>query len=340
MKISLLVLVGSMFASHALHSMRRASIPREYLFRNMGSKRKNIQKDIYGYEDPYPGNSYEYVSAKNSKQQKYMNVLNDNDNQLVFAIGPAGTGKTLIACSHAMKCLESGLVRKIIITRPVVPVEEEELGFLPGNINKKMDPWMRPIFDIFLQHCSQKELDRMMYDNIIEIAPLAFMRGRTFKDCIIIGDEMQNSSPSQMLMLLTRLGKNSKMIITGDGKQNDIPEGKNSGLVDIVEKTKRHIDFITKKYGKYNDKSIQLIEFSNKDIERSKIVKRVLDIYNIDNIINANNMTTMCAPIKTPCEQIPASKMSVEQQNNEFMKGFSNWEKKNNPHVAFDDDIV
>ena len=287
---------------------------------------------MYSYENPYPGNSYEYVSAKNTKQQEYMNVLNDKENQLVFAVGPAGTGKTLIACSHAMKCLEAGLVKKIVITRPIVPVEEEELGFLPGNINKKMDPWMRPIFDIFLQHCSQKELDRMMYDNIIEIAPLAFMRGRTFKDCIIIGDEMQNSSPSQMLMLLTRLGKNSKMVITGDANQNDIPANKKSGLVDIVEKTKTHTRFITRKYGENNDKSIQVIEFGNKHIERSKIVKRVIDIYNIDDIATADTSPSIDKP-----RVVDAS--TLEAQRLEFEKKFSTWEKRNNPHVAFDDEI-
>ena len=246
---------------------------------SMGASRKNVANE------PYNGHQYEFCSAKNKIQQTYMDTLNSAHTKIVFAVGPAGTGKTMIACNHAIKALKAGKIKKIVITRPIVPVEEEELGFLPGNINKKMDPWMRPIFDIFLQLYSQKEVDRMIYDNVIEIAPLAFMRGRTFKDCIIIGDEMQNSSPSQMLMLLTRIGRGSIMIITGDAGQNDISESKKSGLVDIIAKMKRHKQFIENKYG-YTDQSIQLIEFSNKDIERSRAVKHVLEIYNIDRFIN------------------------------------------------------
>ena len=125
----------------------------------------------------------------------------------------------------------------------------------------------------------------MIYDNVIEIAPLAFMRGRTFKDSIIIGDEMQNSSPSQMLMLLTRIGRGSKMIITGDARQNDMSGGKKSGLIDVMTKMRRHNRFVEDRYG-YVDNSMKLIEFSDKDVERSRIVKHVIDMYNIDNVIH------------------------------------------------------
>lgn len=178
----------------------------------------------------------------------------------------------------------------------------------------------------------------MMYDNIIEIAPLAFMRGRTFKDCIIIGDEMQNSTPSQMLMLLTRMGKDSKMIITGDAKQNDMTS-KKSGLVDIVDKTQKYMNFIKTKYGCYTDKSIQLIEFTNKDIERSKIVKRVLDIYNIDLIIDTmkkkdeNNDTSveqkiLELPRKDYHKKIGPN-LTMDEENNIFEEKFNEWKETN-----------
>lgn len=235
--------------------------------------------------EPYSLREYEFCTPKNSRQQKYIDTLNDKTNRIVFAIGPAGTGKTLIACNHAMKLLKAKSIERIVITRPIVPVEEEEIGFLPGNINKKMDPWMRPIFDIFLETFSQKELDRMVYDNIIEIAPLAFMRGRTFKKTFIIGDEMQNSTPTQMKMLLTRLGETSRLVVTGDVRQNDIANNKVSGLEDIVTKTKQYDEYMGKKYHSVPDSAVRVIEFDNSHIERSKVVRRVLDIYNIDKMV-------------------------------------------------------
>ena len=239
-------------------------------------------------KDPYQHIDYEFCKAKNEKQQTYINALNQEETKILFAIGPAGTGKTLIACNHAMKLLLGASIQRVIITRPIVPVEEEEHGFLPGNINKKMDPWLRPIFDIFLEKYSRTHLDRMMFDNIIEIAPLGFMRGRTFKNTLIIADEMQNSTPNQMKMLLTRIGENSKLIVTGDIKQTDISPEKVSGLSDIIHKTKRYFIFMKNKYGSHKDQSVQIIEFGNKDIERSKVVRKILDIYNIDNMVPKN----------------------------------------------------
>ena len=238
--------------------------------------------DMKKQKDPYQHIDYEFCIPKNEKQQKYISSLNEDENKILFAIGPAGTGKTLIACNHAMKLLMANSIQKIVITRPIVPVEEEEHGFLPGNINKKMDPWLRPIFDIFLDKYSRTQLDRMMFDNIIEIAPLGFMRGRTFKNTLIIADEMQNSTPNQMKMLLTRIGSNSKLIVTGDINQNDISPDKISGLSDIIDKTKRYFLFMKTKYGEHTDKSVQIIEFDNKDIERSKVVRKILDIYNVE----------------------------------------------------------
>ena len=211
-----------------------------------------------------------FYKPKTPNQKQYDSYLKDSTVKIIFAIGPAGSGKTLLACNHAIQELKSGNINKIIITRPVVPVEED-IGFLPGNINKKMDPWTRPIMDIFLEFYSQKEIDLMMLNSIIEISPLAYMRGRTFKNAFVIADEMQNSSPNQMLMFTTRFGENSKMIITGDLKQTD--KGILSGLYDFLEKFRM--------FQKNEDKvkEIKIVEMNKNDIKRDPIVSTILDIY-------------------------------------------------------------
>jgi phosphate starvation-inducible PhoH-like protein len=217
-----------------------------------------------------------FYKPKTSNQEQYVKCLNDPSIKLLFAIGPAGTGKTMLACNQAIKDLKSGVVDKIVLTRPVVPVEEEEIGFLPGNINKKMDPWTRPIFDIFNEFYQKRDLDAMLYNNVIEISPLAFMRGRTFKNAFIIADEMQNSSPNQMLMLTTRIGDGSKMVITGDLKQSD--RGMDSGLSDFITKYKKYNNFLVRNNTETNI-GIKIVELNANDIERSKVIKKLLDIY-------------------------------------------------------------
>ena len=207
-------------------------------------------------------------------QKKYNRLLENNDNSIIVAYGPAGTGKTLFACLKAITSLKKGDFNKIILTRPVVAVEED-LGFLPGNIVKKMDPWTRPIFDIFMEHYSKTEIDNMVYNNIIEISPLAYMRGRTFKNAFIIADEMQNSSPNQMMMLTTRIGTNSRMVITGDLNQSD--KSKNNGLSDLISKLRIYYNFNNDTNSGSN---IKLVELDVNDIERSDVVKKVIDIYN------------------------------------------------------------
>ena len=217
---------------------------------------------------------------KTENQIKYVDKLSNENNTIIVALGPAGTGKTLFACSEAIKQLKFGMVDKIIITRPLVTVEED-LGFLPGNINKKMDPWTRPIFDIFLEVFSQREIDVMMINNIIEISPLAYMRGRTFKNAFIIADEMQNSSPNQMMMLTTRIGLNSKMVITGDLKQTD--KGNNSGLSDFVNRFEMYKKYnINAQKNNSDNKNIDVIYLGKSDIERNPIVKKIIDIYQFD----------------------------------------------------------
>ena len=212
--------------------------------------------------------NYNLYTPKNSNQLKYVNYLNDNKSKIIVSLGPAGTGKTLFSCQKAINKLKCEEINKIILTRPVVTVEEE-IGFLPGNIIKKMDPWTKPIFDIFLEYYSKTELDLMLSSGKIEICPLAFMRGRTFKDAFILADEMQNSSPVQMKMLTTRIGDNSMLVITGDLNQTDYHH-KENGLYDFVKKVEYY----------NNTDLVKIIRFNDGDIERSEIVKKVIEIYN------------------------------------------------------------
>ena len=223
-------------------------------------------------------------SPKGYNQQLYVDTLNKPFNKLLFVVGPAGTGKTMFACLKAAELLKSGEIDKVIVTRPIVTVDED-FGFLPGNIAQKMDPWTRPLFDLFMEYFTKPEIDNLIRSNVIEIVPLAYMRGRTFKHSFIIADEMQNSSPSQMKMLTTRIGTNSRMVITGDLDQSD--RTTENGLKDILTKLKNYRN-------NYEDKLITIIEMKNSDIERSEIVRKIIDIYKCDannnnNSINNNN---------------------------------------------------
>jgi phosphate starvation-inducible PhoH-like protein len=205
------------------------------------------------------------VIPRNINQKQYLRILNDPTKNIVFALGPAGTGKTLIACQVGIKFFKEGLVDKIVVTRPAVSVDEEH-GFLPGTLQEKMAPWTRPIFDVLGEYYYSREIDEMIREGIIEISPLAYMRGRTFKNSYIIADEMQNATPNQMKMLLTRLGEGSKMVVTGDLAQAD--RLNDNGLIDFCrlldDKNYDHID---------------IVRFDMSDIERHKAVKEVLEIY-------------------------------------------------------------
>jgi phosphate starvation-inducible PhoH-like protein len=218
-------------------------------------------------------------TPKTFNQKKYVEYLNSNNNNLLIVDGPAGSGKTLFGCLKAIDSLKKKDVNKIILTRPVVSVEED-IGFLPGNIVTKMDPWTKPIFDIFLEYYSQNDINNMINKGIIEISPLAYMRGRTFKHSFIIADEMQNSSPNQMKMLTTRIGINSRMVITGDINQSD--KYSTNGLKDFIEKYNNYI--------KYNNEeklnNINFIHLNNSDILRSAIVEKVIKIYEFKEIIS------------------------------------------------------
>jgi phosphate starvation-inducible PhoH-like protein len=216
--------------------------------------------------------SYE---PRSNNQKSYVDNLQDWNIPIVLGIGPAGCGKTMFACLQAIHELKSGSVDKIILTRPIVPVEEEELGFLPGNLVKKMDPWTRPVFDIFSEFYQQRDIENMIHCGILEISPLAYMRGRTFKRAFIIADEMQNSTPNQMLMLTTRIGDYSKMVITGDLKQSD--RSADNGLLDFMDKLNFH-----KQRKDYVEGAlrIEMTQMEKGDVQRSPIVSQILDIYN------------------------------------------------------------
>uniref|UniRef100_A0A6C0DUV7 PhoH-like protein n=1 Tax=viral metagenome TaxID=1070528 RepID=A0A6C0DUV7_9ZZZZ len=235
-------------------------------------------------------------SPKTLNQKLYVDYLSDPNSSIVIAHGAAGTGKTLFACSAAVHELQSGRIQKIVLTRPIVSVEKEELGFLPGNLIHKMDPWTRPLFDILLEYYSQKDIDSMLHTGVLEISPLAYMRGRTFKRAFIIADEMQNSSPNQMLMLATRIGVDSKMVVTGDLKQSD--SGDNNGLQFFIHKLKGSRDSIPE---------IKMVEMKSLDIQRSVIVSKIIDLFsdhstsvarafnnNVDDTSSYKNMNMTC----------------------------------------------
>lgn len=209
-----------------------------------------------------------FTAPKNPHQVEYVAALKNRNKKIVICAGPAGTGKTLFATEHGIRQFLTGGVEKLIFTRPSVSVDED-LGFLPGSLEDKMAPWIRPIYDILYAHLSPTEVTSLIEEKLIEIAPLGYMRGRTFKNAWIVADEMQNSTVSQMKMLLTRLGENSRIIVTGDLEQFDRIDGCN-GLDDFLFKLKCKIA---------KPDSIVSFQFDKSDIQREEVVKDVLDIY-------------------------------------------------------------
>jgi phosphate starvation-inducible PhoH-like protein len=212
------------------------------------------------------------ILPRNIAQEDYLYQLANPDNNIVFAIGPAGTGKTLLCTQMGIKAFMEREVKKIVITRPAVSVDEQH-GFLPGDLNEKMAPWTRPIFDIFEKHFTVDQITMMLENNVIEISPLAYMRGRTFENAWIIADEMQNATKSQMKMLLTRIGNGAKMIVTGDLKQHDRGFSEN-GLSDFMD--------LVRRYEHANLKHIAISRFDMMDVERHPAVVEVLKIYGED----------------------------------------------------------
>ena len=236
--------------------------------KNNQSKNKQLEYSNIRYT---PSFHDKFSKPRNKSQKKLLSYLENPEHKIVVASGPAGTGKTLFSIEQGVKNFILENYEKIILTRPSVSVDED-LGYLPGTLEEKMYPWVRPIYDVLYNFITPKEVDHLISEKFIEISPLGFMRGRTFKNCWIIADEMQNSTPAQMKMLLTRIGENTRLVITGDLEQNDIKNDIN-GLEDFLNKIKN----------KRSD-SISSIEFDKNDIERENVVREVLDLYKTSDI--------------------------------------------------------
>jgi len=203
------------------------------------------------------------ISPRTPTQRRYLDLLSSHV-PIVIGTGPAGTGKTLLACNAGSKALASGRVQRLILTRPAVSVDEQH-GYLPGSIEEKMAPWTRPMFDALFRYWSPKKVQDMIMDQKIEICPLAYMRGRTFDNAWIIGDEMQNTTPGQMKMLLTRIGEDSKMVVAGDMNQHDRGFEAN-GLQDLVNRLG-------------NSPNILHVQFTESDVVRNEVIKEILRMY-------------------------------------------------------------
>ena len=207
------------------------------------------------------------IVPRNFNQDDLLGLLEDKNINIVFATGPAGTGKTFISTLAGIKGLKNNKLDKFVVTRPAVSVDEQH-GFLPGTLQEKMAPWTRPIMDVFEEYYSPDQIEYMLNDNKIEVAPLAYMRGRTFKNSYIIADEMQNATDNQMKMLLTRIGENSKLVVTGDLAQHERGYDSN-GLKCFIERLT-----------KLGSDRIKMVQFTNGDIERHPVVTEVLRLYN------------------------------------------------------------
>ena len=200
-------------------------------------------------------------------QERLVMALQDDAQHIVVTVGPAGTGKTYLAMQAAVKALKEGHTERIVMTRPAVGVEDERHGFLPGNLVAKMEPWTRPLLDVLREYYRPQDITAMIEDQVIEIAPLAFMRGRTFKRSWVIADEMQNATPAQCKMLMTRIGQDSKIIITGDVEQADRSHGDN-GLMDLCQRLQEG-----------GVPGIAVCELQARDVQRHAIIGTVLQLY-------------------------------------------------------------
>ncbi len=203
------------------------------------------------------------LAPKTVNQRRYLEAIERND--LVFGVGPAGTGKTYLAVAMGVSALTTKRVSRIILTRPAVEAGEK-LGFLPGTLQEKVDPYLRPLYDALYDMLESEKVEKLLERNVIEIAPIAFMRGRTLNDSFIILDEAQNSTAEQMKMVLTRMGFNSKMVVNGDVTQIDLPTGKRSGLLDALDVLK-------------GVEGISFVQFDQRDVVRHTLVQRMVQAY-------------------------------------------------------------
>ena len=230
------------------------------------------------------------ITPKTINQRRYVDAIEHND--LVFGIGPAGTGKTYLAVAMAVAALLSKRVSRIILTRPAVEAGER-LGFLPGTLQEKVDPYLRPLYDALYEMIEAEKIEKLLERTTIEVAPLAFMRGRTLNDAFIIMDEAQNTSPEQMKMILTRQGFNSKMVVTGDITQIDLPGGMRSGLVEVIEVLR-------------GVAGISFVQFDDRDVVRHNLVQKIVRAYERYNeVIGANRQLSLKLNDAEPVEAAP-----------------------------------
>ena len=246
------------------------------------NKKKNRKNKYTKYDFEYDSSDYDFFNnyeknykknivqllftPRNKKQEEYVEAINNNSIEIIIATGSAGVGKTALIADIAMNKLLNNIITKIVLVRPSVSVDDN-IGYLKGDMLDKMKPWMANIYDIFYKYITPNVLIKLLENETIEVAPLCFCRGRTFDNCIVILDEAQNTTPNQMLMLLTRLGNNCKIVITGDTTQHDRGFEK-SGLSDLLYRLKDK-----------DINNIKIIEFNENHIERNPLIKKILDIY-------------------------------------------------------------
>ena len=230
-------------------------------------KRMQVENTINFNQAPRTAPRQVHIVPRTRNQERLVLALNDPSQHIIVTAGPAGTGKTYLAMQTAIKALKQGDCDRIVMTRPAVGVEDERHGFLPGNLVAKMEPWTRPLLDVMREYYRPQEILAMIEDQVIEIAPLAFMRGRTFKNSWIIADEMQNATPAQVKMLMTRIGQNSRIVITGDVEQADRSRGDN-GLLDLTERLQQN-----------PVPGIAVCTLENRDVQRHTIIGSVLKLY-------------------------------------------------------------
>lgn len=257
-----IIQINDIVQSLVQHYHKYGKVTQESVKSYVRSEISHLDKDASDETLVY-GNRGNVIKPKTNNQRKLVEAVHNND--LVFAIGPAGSGKTYISVAMAVRALKNKEVQKIIITRPAVEAGEN-LGFLPGDLKEKIDPYLRPIYDALGEMIPSEKLKFYQENNIIEIAPLAYMRGRTLNNAFVLLDESQNTTSMQMKMFLTRMGPNSKVIVTGDGSQVDLPRHQHSGLAEAVRLLR-------------NVKGIATVELDTKDVVRHKLVKEIINAY-------------------------------------------------------------